>query len=154
MFRRILDSLPVGAALDAACGTGRHTIHLHELGHDVIGVDASPDMLARARESLPEVGFHEAELQRLPLPDDAVDTVVCALALTHVPVRSAVLVEFARVLRPGGHRHLVISDSHLLAPTSGRPCPAVPARTAARPSSRSTTARAAPSTRRPPWTHS
>jgi SAM-dependent methyltransferase len=111
--RRILDGLPVGTALDAACGTGRHTAHLHELGHDVIGVDSSPDMLAKARERLPDVAFHEADLHRLPLADDAVDTVVCALALTHVPDLAPVLAEFARVLRPGGD--LVISDAHLLA---------------------------------------
>ncbi|MCX5529623.1 methyltransferase domain-containing protein [Streptomyces sp. NBC_00006] len=112
VVRRILDGLPVGTALDAACGTGRHTVYLHELGHDVIGVDASPEMLAQARNSLPDVDFHEAELHQLPLPDNAVDTVVCALALTHVPDLAAVLAEFARVLRPGGN--LVISDAHLL----------------------------------------
>jgi SAM-dependent methyltransferase len=112
VVRRILDSLPVGTALDAACGTGRHTAYLHELGHQVIGVDTSPAMLARARERLPEVCFHEADLKRLPLPDNAVDTVVCALALTHVPELAPVLAEFARVLRPGGH--LVVSDAHLL----------------------------------------
>lgn len=110
--RRILDSLPVGTTLDAACGTGRHTAYLHELGHDVIGVDASPDMLARARERLPDIDFHEADLHRLPLPDNAVDAVVCALALTHVPELAPVFAEFARVLRPGGS--LVLSDAHLL----------------------------------------
>ncbi|MEU3337639.1 class I SAM-dependent methyltransferase [Streptomyces sp. NPDC002144] len=111
VVRRLLDGLPVGTALDAACGTGRHTAHLHGLGHRVIGVDASPEMLARARERLPDVGFLQADLHRLPLPDDAVDTVVCTLALTHVPELAPVLAEFARVLRPGGH--LVISDAHL-----------------------------------------
>ncbi|MFF7889116.1 class I SAM-dependent methyltransferase [Streptomyces sp. NPDC020794] len=113
VVRRIMDSLPVGTALDAACGTGRHTTYLHELGHDVIGVDASPDMLAQARKRLPDGEFHEADLHRLPLPDNTVDTVVCALALTHVPELAPVLAEFARVLRPRGH--LVISDAHLLA---------------------------------------
>ena len=112
VVQRILDGLPVGTALDAACGTGRHTAHLHRLGHRVIGVDASPDMLARARKRLPDVDLREADLHRLPLPDDAVDTVVCALALTHVPDLAAVLAEFARVLRPGGH--LVISDAHVM----------------------------------------
>jgi len=110
--RRILDGLPVGTALDAACGTGRHTGYLHQLGHHVIGVDASQEMLAQARKRLPDVDFHEADLHRLPVPDNAVDTVVCALALTHVPDLASVLAEFARVLRPGGH--LVISDAHLL----------------------------------------
>ncbi|MFC9845213.1 class I SAM-dependent methyltransferase [Streptomyces sp. NPDC060223] len=112
VVRRILDSLPIGTALDAACGTGRHTAYLHELGHHVIGADASPGMLAQARKRLPDVDFHEADLQRLPLPDNAVDTVVCALALTHVPDLASVLAEFARVLHPGGN--LVISDAHLL----------------------------------------
>jgi SAM-dependent methyltransferase len=113
VVRRFLGALPVGTALDAACGTGRHTAHLRRLGHRVIGMDASPQMLARARERLPDVGFQQADLHRLPLPDNVVDTVVCALALTHVPELAPVLDEFARVLRPGGH--LVISDAHLLA---------------------------------------
>ncbi|HEV7625800.1 MAG TPA: methyltransferase domain-containing protein [Streptomyces sp.] len=110
--QHILDDLPVGTALDAACGTGRHTAHLHQLGHHVIGVDASPEMLARARERLPDVDLREADMHRLPLPGSSVDTVVCALALTHVPDLAPVLAEFARVLRPGGH--LVISDAHLM----------------------------------------
>jgi ubiquinone/menaquinone biosynthesis C-methylase UbiE len=112
VVRRILDGLPIGTALDAACGTGRHTAYLHQLGHHVIGVDASREMLAQARARLPEVDFHEADLHRLPMPDDSVDAVVCALALTHVPDLAPVLAEFARVLRPGGH--LVISDAHQL----------------------------------------
>ncbi|MBK3579020.1 class I SAM-dependent methyltransferase, partial [Streptomyces sp. MBT65] len=112
VVRRILDGLPVGTALDAACGTGRHTAHLHGLGHQVTGVDASPAMLARARERLPDVDFHEGDLHRLPLPDNAVDTVVCALALAHLPELTPALREFARVLRPGGH--LVVSDAHPL----------------------------------------
>ncbi|MET7496754.1 class I SAM-dependent methyltransferase [Streptomyces sp900116325] len=85
---------------------------LQELGHHVIGVDASPHMLAQARKRLPGADFLEADLHRLPLPDNAVDTVICALALTHVPDLAPVLTEFARVLRPGGN--LVISDAHLL----------------------------------------
>ncbi|WP_369167652.1 class I SAM-dependent methyltransferase [Streptomyces sp. R28] len=112
VVRRILDGLPVGTALDAACGTGRHTAYLHELGHHVIGIDASQGMLAQARKRLPDVDFHEADLHRLPVPDNTVDTIVCALALTHVPDLAPVLAEFARVLRPGGH--LVVSDAHLL----------------------------------------
>src|SRR5215472_18084310 len=75
----ILDALPQGVALDAACGTGRHGEHLAALGHEVIGVDISPDMLARARAKIPSGEFHEADLLHLPLPDDHVDIVVCAL---------------------------------------------------------------------------
>jgi ubiquinone/menaquinone biosynthesis C-methylase UbiE len=97
-------------ALDAACGTGRFAEFLARRGHRVIGVDSSPDMLAHARQRVPEAEFHVGELDRLPLPDDCVDVIVCALALEHVPRLDPVLAEFARVLRPGGD--LVISDVH------------------------------------------
>src|ERR1700691_6239449 len=56
-----------GVALDAACGTGRFAGFLARRGHRVIGVDSSPDMLARARRRVPEAEFHVAELDRLAL---------------------------------------------------------------------------------------
>jgi SAM-dependent methyltransferase len=108
IVRGILDGLPVGVALDAACGTGRHAAYLASLGHTVIGVDSSPGMLARAREKIPHAEFHEADLNELPLPAAAVDLVVCAIALVHLPDITCPFGEFARVLRPGGH--LVVSD--------------------------------------------
>ena|SRR5215469_380089 len=108
---KILDELPAGVALDAACGTGRHAAHLAERGHAVIGVDVSPGMLAVAAAKMPAGDFRHGDLRQLPVPDQHVDLVVCALALTHVPELAPVLAEFARVLRPGGH--LVISDSRM-----------------------------------------
>jgi SAM-dependent methyltransferase len=104
-----LDGREPGVALDAACGTGRFAEFLARCGHRVIGVDSSPDMLAYARRRVPDAEFHVGELDRLPLPDDSVDVIVCALALEHVPLQP-VFAEFARVLRPGGD--LVISDLH------------------------------------------
>jgi SAM-dependent methyltransferase len=99
-----------GVALDAACGTGRFAEFLAGRGHRVIGVDSSPDMLAYARRRVPAAEFHLGELDGLPLADDSVDVIVCALALDHVARLEPVLAEFARVLRPGGD--LVISDLH------------------------------------------
>ncbi|MBO3737936.1 class I SAM-dependent methyltransferase [Actinoplanes flavus] len=104
----ILGGLPPGTAVDAACGTGRHSAWLAGQGHRVIGVDGSPEMLERARERVPSGEFHEAPLERLPIPDAHADIVVCSLALTHVRDLGPVFAEFARVLRPGGH--LVVSD--------------------------------------------
>jgi SAM-dependent methyltransferase len=119
IVREIVDGLPRGLALDAACGTGRHSSYLASLGHTVIGVDSSPAMLERAREKVPGGEFHEAELHVLPLPDDHVDLVVCALALMHVPELEPVLAEFVRVLRPGGS--LVISDWRIVVGHIGLP---------------------------------
>lgn len=108
IVRRMLDEIPAGVAVDAACGTGRHTEYLAALGHDVIGVDASPGMLAKARRRLPGADLRLGDLRELPVPDDHADVVVCALALTHLPDLRPAMAEFARVLRPGGH--LLISD--------------------------------------------
>jgi SAM-dependent methyltransferase len=109
-LHEILASLPTGIALDAACGTGRHAQYLSALGHQVIGVDSSPDMLERARSRVPRAQFHQGDLTELPVPDDHCDIVVCALALTHLDNLNPVFAEFARVLRPGGH--LVVTDIH------------------------------------------
>src|ERR1700735_1921488 len=94
VMRRILDELPAGTALDAACGTGRHAAYLSSLGHAVIGVDICPQMLEVARAKVDGADFREGELHQLPVADQSVDLVVCA-----------------RVLRPGGH--LMISDSRM-----------------------------------------
>jgi SAM-dependent methyltransferase len=107
---QIVDALPPGTALDAACGTGRYAEYLASRGHRVIGADSSPEMLARARIRVPSADFRLGDLHQLPLPDACVDLVVCALALTHVQHLRPVLAEWARVLRPGGN--LVISDVH------------------------------------------
>ena len=111
VVREILASLPTGVALDAACGTGRHSAFLASRGHVVIGVDISRGMLAIASSKVPGGDFRQGDLHELPVPDRHVHLVVCALALTHVPDLAPVLAEFARVLRPGGH--LVISDSRM-----------------------------------------
>jgi SAM-dependent methyltransferase len=110
VIRSVLDALPAGVALDAACGTGRVARYLHVGGHKVIGVDSSPDMLAVARGLLPDADFREGALGALPLPDESVDLVASTLALCHVPDLRPVMAEFARVLRPGGD--LLISDMH------------------------------------------
>ncbi len=70
--RSVVDRLAPGRALDAACGTGRHARHLVDLGHEVVGLDLTPEMLARAVASVPEARFVEADLRRIPEPDASV----------------------------------------------------------------------------------
>jgi ubiquinone/menaquinone biosynthesis C-methylase UbiE len=110
VVRAMIDAVPPGAALDAACGTGRHTRYLAARGHRVIGVDASPAMLAEARRALDDVDLRLGDLAHLPLDDASVDLAVSALALTHCPDLGPPIAELARVVRPGGR--LVVSDFH------------------------------------------
>lgn len=110
VIEEILDSLPAGDAVDAACGTGRLTVPLQQRGHRVVGLDSSEEMLTVARRRLPSVDFVAGDLLQLPLASDSTEVLVTGLALTHVDDLAPVFAEFARVLRPAGH--LVISDVH------------------------------------------
>ena len=110
VVRAVLDRVPVGPALDAACGTGRWALELHARGHSVIGVDETPEMLDVARRKLPQGDFRMGRLESLPVDTASVGLAVCALALAHCPDLGPPLRELARVLRPGGR--LVLSDLH------------------------------------------
>jgi SAM-dependent methyltransferase len=106
----LFTTLQAGTVLDAACGTGRHSVELAQRGHQVIGVDYSPAMLELARKKLPRSDFRQGDLIALPVDAGAVDTVICALALVHLPELGGAMAEFGRVLRPGGR--VIISDVH------------------------------------------
>jgi SAM-dependent methyltransferase len=105
----ILDELVPGVAIDAACGTGRTSRELLRRGHQVLGFDLSPRMLACARGNVPEVTLAEASYTCLPVRDGSADHLVCTLALSHLDDLGSFFAEAARVLRRGGH--LVISDT-------------------------------------------
>ena len=110
VLAELLDPIPPGRALDAACGTGRLAAMLVERGHEVIAVDSSPEMLDAGRAHRRGIDFRLGDLHALPLEDGAVDLVVSGLALAHVPDLAPVFAELARVVRPGGN--IVISDTH------------------------------------------
>lgn len=99
---------PSGRTLDLGCGEGRLGRDLAALGHDVVGVDASPTLLAAAREASPEQELHLADAASLPLPDAAFDLVVAFMSLQDVDALDAAILEAARVLAPGGRLCIAI----------------------------------------------
>lgn len=66
---RLVDAmLPRGArVLDAGCGPGRLAGWLHLQGHDVVGVDVDPKLIAAAEEDHPGPRYHVADLAHLDL---------------------------------------------------------------------------------------
>jgi arsenite methyltransferase len=77
----------------------------------VIGVDMTPEMLAKARTNaelmdLRNVEFREGVIEALPVPDGWADVVISNGVLNLVPDKTMALGEILRVLRPGGRIQL------------------------------------------------
>jgi len=110
LVRMLVSEVSPGDAVDAGCGTGRHTGWLAAQGFRVIGVDFSPEMLAAARAKHPAIDFREAPLTALPVGAATADLAVCALALMHLSDLAVAFAELGRVVRPGGR--VIVSDLH------------------------------------------
>ena len=87
-----------GRLIDVGCGTGAYSSALADLGWTVTGVDASEDMLRRARER--GVEAVQADATALPFADCSFDAAVSLWTHTDVDDLPATLDEIARVLRP------------------------------------------------------
>ncbi|MFI1102141.1 class I SAM-dependent methyltransferase [Streptomyces melanogenes] len=105
-----------GALLDFGCGPGRVAAHAaRALGMRIIGVDASPDMLALARkEGTPGAEYHLVADGRVGgLPDACADAAMCNHVLASLPDEGTVLevfTEIHRLLRPGAPFALLTTD--------------------------------------------
>jgi SAM-dependent methyltransferase len=106
LARPLLDSLPQHPTiLDVATGTGRLPRALHaeaDFDGQIIGIDASRDMLKVATRQDHSHLFIQAHGDCLPVPRERFDCVTCLEALEFMPDASAVLAECWRALKPGG----------------------------------------------------
>ena len=97
--------------LDLGSGAGNDCfVARHETGEDgrVIGVDFTPEMIAKAKANAAKLGyqnveFRQGDIEALPLTSNIVDVVVSNCVLNLVPDKRKAFSEVLRVLKPGGH---------------------------------------------------
>jgi ubiquinone/menaquinone biosynthesis C-methylase UbiE len=93
---------PGERTLDVGCGEGRLARDLTALGHRVVAVDASPSLVAHAREADPGGEYHIADGAELPFPDASADLVLAFMSLQDMDDPAGAVREAGRVLEPGG----------------------------------------------------
>lgn len=102
---------PGDTVLDLGSGAGNDCfVARAEVGEDgrVIGVDFTPEMVAKAKQNAAKLGyqnveFRQGDIESLPLTSNIVDVVVSNCVLNLVPDKRKAFSEVLRVLKPGGH---------------------------------------------------
>jgi SAM-dependent methyltransferase len=115
---------PGQIVVDYGCGPGGLAVELARRvapNGRVHGVDLNKLFLERARARAKRDGvdalveLHHTDGERIPLESRIADRLVCKNVMEYVPDVAATLLEFRRVLRPGGLAHVIDSDWGLLA---------------------------------------
>jgi SAM-dependent methyltransferase len=95
---------PSGPVIDLGCGPAQVGQYLIGRGHQVIGIDFAPAMLAVAAKLVPQASLIAADLLALPLRAGSCAAIVASYSLHHLPKARlpGALAQFGRILRPDG----------------------------------------------------
>jgi len=96
LIKKVLQAKRPEKILDYGCGGGWLSLLLSRWGFDVVGVDASKNMLRRAKLACHEAGFIICDAMRLPLRDETFDCIIGISILHHLDLKKA-LKELMRV---------------------------------------------------------
>ena len=100
-----------GRVADVGCGPGQYARALVARGLRVVATDLSAGMLTQAR-TVGTLRLFQADMRYLPLPSATFDGCFVCASLLHLPRADApaALLEFRRVLRPGGALYLGLKE--------------------------------------------
>ncbi|MBM4402557.1 MAG: class I SAM-dependent methyltransferase [Candidatus Cloacimonetes bacterium] len=101
--------------LDMACGTGSQSIAFAKHRFSVVGVDLSPDMLARAKKKIKkdyDVTFLCQDASNIPYQNDYFDLAIISFGLHDMPeeIGLAILKEMKRATKPNGKMIIIDYD--------------------------------------------
>lgn len=105
LFGAALDAARVTSGtrlFDAGCGAGLLSLLASLRSAQVTALDASPGLLAIARQRLPAADVREGDLEALPFADASFDAVTAVNSLFYADDMDAAMRELVRVVRPGG----------------------------------------------------
>lgn len=92
--------------LDVGCGTGYFSILLAQRGHEVTGIDLTPDMIEGAGQLAEEEGakcrFLIMDAEKLEFQDESFDVVISRNLTWTLPHPDEAYAEWLRVLKKGG----------------------------------------------------
>lgn len=97
----LLAPQPGELVLDLGCGSGELTREIAGRGAEVVGLDASADMLNKARQQFPGLDFRRGDAASFELPE-RFDAVFSNAVLHWVPDAAAAVRQMHRHLKPGG----------------------------------------------------
>lgn len=102
----LADVKPGERAVDVGCGTGIYALELARRGLRVVGIDASSEMIAIAREKFREAGLPGfwvcGSAEALPFRSQSADLAVAVTSLCFVSEPDRAVAEMQRVIAPGG----------------------------------------------------
>lgn len=97
----LLAPKPGERILDLGCGTGHLTHLIAQQGGEVVGVDASPEMIGQARQNFPDLNFVLQNSASMRF-DEEFDAIFSNAALHWMLDAGPVAAAMAKALRPGG----------------------------------------------------
>lgn len=97
----LVNARPGERVLDLGCGTGHLTAHLAERGVEVIGLDASPSMIAQSRQNYPKLNFTLADARNFHF-SEPFESIMSNAALHWIPEADLVAKCMAGALKHGG----------------------------------------------------